>query len=56
VLEGHLGSEVSETKDMLNLVVEYYKNIFGKEDRLEISLMDSFWDPEDMVSTKKMTC
>jgi hypothetical protein len=53
VLEGHLGSEVSETKEMLNLVVEYYKNIFGKEDRLEISLMDSFWDPEDLVSNEE---
>jgi hypothetical protein len=53
VLEGPLGAEVVETPDMLKLAVDYYKNLFGKEERLDISLMDSFWEPDDFVNEEE---
>jgi hypothetical protein len=53
VLEGPLGAEVVEIPDMLKLAVDYYKNLFGKEERLDISLMDSFWEPDDFVNEEE---
>jgi hypothetical protein len=34
---------------MLKIVVDYYKSLFGAEDRLDINLIDDFWDENDMV-------
>jgi hypothetical protein len=53
VLEGPLGDEVTETHDMLPIVVNYYKNLFKKEEITDISLDNSFWDPEDRVSSEE---
>jgi exonuclease III len=53
VLEGPLGDEVTETTDMLEIAVDYYKNLFGKEEKIGISLMDSFWEPDDIVTDQE---
>jgi CRISPR/Cas system-associated endonuclease/helicase Cas3 len=53
VLEGPLGDEVTQTHDMLPIVVNYYKNLFKKEEITDISLDNSFWDPEDRVSSEE---
>jgi hypothetical protein len=41
---------VEDNKGMLDIVVNYYKDLFCKEPCLDIDLMDDFWDLEDMVS------
>jgi hypothetical protein len=38
---------------MLPIVVNYYKNLFKKEERTNISLDNSFWGPEDRVSSEE---
>jgi mannosylglycoprotein endo-beta-mannosidase len=53
ILEGPLGDEVTETKDMLKIAVDYYRKLFGKEEKMDVSLMDSFWEPEDMVTEEE---
>jgi hypothetical protein len=27
--------------------------LFGKEDRMDINLLDSFWDPQDLVTAEE---
>jgi hypothetical protein len=39
---------VSETKDMLGIAVNFYKNLFAREDRPNISLSNDFWDEVDL--------
>jgi hypothetical protein len=41
---------VEDNKGMLDIDVNYYKNLFCKEPCIDIVLVDDFWDPEDMVS------
>ena len=48
-LEGPAGM-VDSTKDMLDLAVDYYKNLFCREASLGLSLGDNFWKEEDKVS------
>lgn len=38
---------------MLQLAVEFYKTLFGEEDRLDINLDSDFWAPEDIVTEKE---
>jgi hypothetical protein len=48
-LEGPDG-EVNDTKGILDIVVHYYKNLFGAESLMDISLSDDFWNPSEMVT------
>jgi hypothetical protein len=41
---------VEDNKGILDIAVNYYKNLFYKEPCLDIDLLDDFWDPGDMVS------
>ena len=34
---------VESTSDMMDIVVDYYKTLFGKEYTLDISLDEDFW-------------
>jgi hypothetical protein len=34
---------------MLKIAVDFYKNLFGKEDKMDITLDDSFWDSNELV-------
>jgi len=45
VLEGPLGP-VTETKDLLSLATDYYKRLFGYEEKLDVKLGDNFWSKE----------
>jgi hypothetical protein len=56
VLEGPLGDEVMETQDMLPIFVNYYKNLFKKEERTYISLDNSFWVQKIGFLVRTMTC
>jgi hypothetical protein len=46
---------VEDNKGMLKIVVDYYKALFGAEDRLDINLADDFWDENDMVKDEHNT-
>jgi hypothetical protein len=48
-LEGPSG-EVTTTEGILNIVVDYYKTLFGSEARMDINLSDNFWNPTELVS------
>ena len=41
---------VENTSDIIKIVVDYYKQLFGREDTLDISLDKEFWDPSEKVS------
>jgi hypothetical protein len=47
ILDGPNGP-VSKTKDMLGIAIDFYKNLFSREDRPNISLSNDFWDEEDL--------
>jgi hypothetical protein len=47
-LEGKDGP-VEDTKGMLALAVHYYKNLFGFDEKLDISLADDFWHESEKV-------
>ena len=49
VLKGPDGP-VEDTKSIINIAVEYYKQLFGREETLEIALADDFWEPSEKVS------
>jgi hypothetical protein len=38
---------VQDTPGILKIDVNFYKNMFRKEDRASVSLIDVFWDPEN---------
>ena len=42
-LKGSNG-ETNNNKEMLQLAVDFYKNLFGFEEKLDIHLSDHFWD------------
>ena len=44
---------VSDTKGMLNIAVNFYKNLFGREDRPNISLDDNFWGEQDLLTIEE---
>jgi hypothetical protein len=39
----------------LRIVVDYYKKLFGREDRGSFSLQFDFWETEDRVSLEENT-
>jgi mannosylglycoprotein endo-beta-mannosidase len=47
-LEG-LDGEVTDTKGITDIAVHYYKNLFGAEPLMDISLSEDFWNPSEMV-------
>lgn len=42
--------EVTDTRSIMKIAVDFYKHLFGAEKGLDISLSDDFWDPSEMVS------
>ena len=49
VLEGPDGP-LTETNEMLDLASDFYKNLFGYEESLDVSLDETFWSEEDKVT------
>lgn len=52
VLEGPNGL-VEDQKGMLDIAVNFYKNLFAKEDRTRVCLYQSFWGSDDMVTSEE---
>lgn len=44
---------VQDTKSMLEIAVNFYKDLFKKESRGDISLGDNFWSSEDKVTAEE---
>jgi predicted DsbA family dithiol-disulfide isomerase len=44
------GVMLTESKDMLEHALEFYKALFGKEDRYNIRLQESFWEEDENVT------
>ena len=42
--------ECVENKGMLEIVTNFYKKLFGYEQKPDIHLEDSFWEPDEMIS------
>ena len=41
------------TSGMLKIASDFYKNLFSKEDRINLFLGPNFWDPEDLVTEEE---
>ena len=52
VLEGPNG-QVTDTQDMLTLATKFYKDLFGFETSLDVSLGDNFWAEEEKVTIEE---
>ena len=52
VLEGPNG-QVTDTQDMLTLATKFYKDLFGFETSLDVSLGDNFWAEEEKVTLEE---
>jgi hypothetical protein len=48
-LEGADGM-VNDTEGMINIAVNYYKQLFGAEPMMDISLSNDFWNSSEVVS------
>jgi hypothetical protein len=44
---------VETTEEMLDVAAIFYKNLFAKENRQDISLDDGFWDMEDLLTDEE---
>jgi hypothetical protein len=44
---------LEDTKDMLSHAVDFYKNMFGAEEKLGVHLEENFWDEDDKVTDAK---
>jgi hypothetical protein len=42
--------EVESTQEMFDVAVDFYKNLFGKEDKMDINLDEDFWESDDLVT------
>jgi len=40
---------------MLQLAADFYKNLFGFEEKLDVHLSDQFWDMEDRITQEENT-
>lgn len=40
-------------KGMMDIAVDFYKNLFAKEDRGNIRLGENFWEEDQRVSTEE---
>ena len=45
--------EVNNNKEMLNLAADFYKDLFGFEEKLDIHLSDHFWDTGEKLTLEK---
>ena len=52
LLEGPEGN-VEDTADIIKLVVQYYKTLFGYEVKLNIDLADDFWEENEKVASEQ---
>ena len=52
VLDGPCGP-VESNADMLKVASDFYKNLYAREEKMNISLGSHFWDPEDMISIEE---
>jgi hypothetical protein len=43
---------VKDNKSMTKIVVDCYKSLFGAEHRVDINLVDDFWDANGLVKEK----
>jgi hypothetical protein len=48
-LEGPSGV-VNDTEGMIDIAVNYYKQLFGSENMMDINLSSDFWNPSELVS------
>ena len=48
-LEGN-ASTVTKPEGIMNIAVNYYKNLFGFQDKININLKDDFWEDGEKVS------
>lgn len=44
---------VHDTLSMLQIAVEFYKQLFGREEKLDINLDENFWEPENLVTEEE---
>jgi hypothetical protein len=44
---------VQDTPGILKIAADFYKNLFKKEDRENVSLEEFFWDTEDLVTIEE---
>jgi hypothetical protein len=44
---------VEDNKGMMKIVVDYYKSLFGFEEKLDINLANDFWHIEDLVTNEQ---
>jgi hypothetical protein len=42
--------EVESTHEVLDVAVDFYKNLFVKEDKMDINLDEEFWERDDLVT------
>jgi hypothetical protein len=49
-LQNKEGMEVESTQEMFDVAVDFYKNLFGKEDKMDINLDEDFWESDDLVT------
>ena len=49
ILDGPNGP-VDSNAEMLKVASDFYKNLFAKEEKLDISLGAHFWEPDEMVT------
>jgi hypothetical protein len=47
---------VEDNKGMLKIVVDYYKNLFGFEKKLDIDLVDNFMQANEKVTREQNKC
>jgi hypothetical protein len=44
---------VEDTRGMLKIVADFYKVLFGREDKSSLSLKEDFWDVGDKVTEEE---
>jgi len=44
---------VTENKEMLGLAVDFYKKIFGYEEKIDIHLDENFWEESDYITAEE---
>ena len=47
--------EINTNMEMLQLAADFYKNLFGFEEKLDVHLSDQFWDMEDRITQEENT-
>jgi hypothetical protein len=52
-LQNREGVEVDSPQEMLDVAVEFYKTLFGKEENIDIELDNDFWGSDDLVTEEE---